>query len=210
MRIYHGGFYVFVSEQFLDGADVVAVLEEVRGEGVAEGVGGDLFVYVGKFGSLSNCFLGNGFIEMMTADEPCEGVGGTLGCGEDELPCPFFGCGAVFDFKSVGKDGVSVAFHEVFLVKGFYVLEHVFEFGYQTFGEDGEAVVVAFAAANDDTMVVEVEIFDTQAQAFHNAKPATVHDFCHDTSGSTHLADHFHRFGVCENGGESFGSGGIG
>ena len=57
MRIYHGGFDVFVSEEFLYGADVVAVLEEVGGEGVAEGVGGYRFVYFGKFGGSPNCFL---------------------------------------------------------------------------------------------------------------------------------------------------------
>ena len=37
----HGGFDVFVAEEFLDGADVVAALEEVGGEGVAEGVATD-------------------------------------------------------------------------------------------------------------------------------------------------------------------------
>ena len=34
----HCGFDIFVSEEFLDGADVVAALQEVGGEGVAEGV----------------------------------------------------------------------------------------------------------------------------------------------------------------------------
>jgi hypothetical protein len=29
----HGGFYVFVSEEFLNGADVVAILKEMGGEG---------------------------------------------------------------------------------------------------------------------------------------------------------------------------------
>ena len=33
----HGGFYILVSEQFLYGADVVSVLEEVGGEGVPKG-----------------------------------------------------------------------------------------------------------------------------------------------------------------------------
>lgn len=37
----HGGGDVAVAEELLDGADVVAALEEVGGEGVAEGVAGD-------------------------------------------------------------------------------------------------------------------------------------------------------------------------
>ena len=44
MGINHGGFDVFVAEEFLDGADVVAALEEVGGEGVAEGVGRNALV----------------------------------------------------------------------------------------------------------------------------------------------------------------------
>lgn len=45
MSVDHGGFDVFVPEEFLDGADVVASLEEVGGEAVAEGVGCDAFGY---------------------------------------------------------------------------------------------------------------------------------------------------------------------
>jgi hypothetical protein len=45
----HGGFDIFVTEEFLDGADVVAVLEEVGCKAVAEGVATDAFE-VGKKG----------------------------------------------------------------------------------------------------------------------------------------------------------------
>ena len=38
MGVDHRGFDIFVAEEFLDGADVVAALQEVGGEGVAEGV----------------------------------------------------------------------------------------------------------------------------------------------------------------------------
>lgn len=38
MRVDHGGADALVSEQFLDRADVVAIVEEVGGEGVSEGV----------------------------------------------------------------------------------------------------------------------------------------------------------------------------
>jgi hypothetical protein len=38
MGINHRGFDIFVAEEFLDGADVVAVLQEVSGKGVPKGV----------------------------------------------------------------------------------------------------------------------------------------------------------------------------
>ncbi len=67
-----------MSEEFLYGADVVAILEEVGCEGVAEGVGGDGLFVLGEFGGFSNGSLGNGFIEMVTADNVGTRVKGTL------------------------------------------------------------------------------------------------------------------------------------
>ena len=57
MGVDHGGFDVFVAEEFLDGSDVVAVLEEVGGEGMAEGVRADFFGDFGKFGGMFYRFL---------------------------------------------------------------------------------------------------------------------------------------------------------
>ena len=57
MGIDHGGLDIFVTEKFLDGADIVAVLEEVGGEGVAKGVRGNGFVNFGESGSLFDGFL---------------------------------------------------------------------------------------------------------------------------------------------------------
>ena len=37
MRINHCGFHVFVAQEFLNGPDVVARLQEVSGEGVSRG-----------------------------------------------------------------------------------------------------------------------------------------------------------------------------
>lgn len=57
MGVDHGGFDVFVSEEFLNRADVVSALEEVCGEGVAEGVGGDSFFELGDFCGAANFAL---------------------------------------------------------------------------------------------------------------------------------------------------------
>ena len=67
MGVDHGGCGVFVTQQFLNSSYVVAVLEEVGGEGVAEGVGCDAFVYLGKKGGRSNRFLKGSFMDMVAA-----------------------------------------------------------------------------------------------------------------------------------------------
>ena len=63
----HGGFYVFVSEEFLNGADVVVVLQEVGCEGMTKGVRGDVFVNFCKPRSLFDGFLYDGFMQVMAA-----------------------------------------------------------------------------------------------------------------------------------------------
>jgi hypothetical protein len=47
MGVNHGGFDIFMTEQFLDGADVVAVLEQVGGKTMAESVTTHGFVNFG-------------------------------------------------------------------------------------------------------------------------------------------------------------------
>jgi hypothetical protein len=57
MGVDHGGFDILVPKQLLDSADIVAILEEVGGEGMPEGVGGDKFIYLGEAGGLLDGFL---------------------------------------------------------------------------------------------------------------------------------------------------------
>ena len=49
MGVDHGGSDIGVSEQLLDGSDVVAVFDEMGGEGMAEGVAGAVFGDAGAF-----------------------------------------------------------------------------------------------------------------------------------------------------------------
>lgn len=58
-----------MAEQFLYGADVVAVFQEVRGETVAEGMAGDVFGNVGLLRGVPDGFLHCAFVEMVTADQ---------------------------------------------------------------------------------------------------------------------------------------------
>ena len=90
MGVDHGGFDVFMTEEFLDGADVVAVLEKVGFEGMAEGVAADAFGEVGGSGGLFECFLESAFVEMVALPGLGIGVLYAAGRGEDPLPNPLF------------------------------------------------------------------------------------------------------------------------
>lgn len=181
MSIDHGGFDVFVPEEFLDGADVVAVLEEVGGEGVAEGVGGDVFVDVGGVGGGADGFLEEAGVEVVAheffAFPPVPSfrgrvgtrVAGEVGGWEEVLPAGFAGGVGVFAGEGVGKVDFAKAVAEVGLVDAPDGLDLAFQFGDEGGGEDGGAVVFAFSVADDDGVVAEVYVFDAEAEAFHEA-----------------------------------------
>ena len=56
MGVDHGGLDILVPEQFLDGADVVAILEKMGGEGMAEGVRGDVFSMLAALAAARTAF----------------------------------------------------------------------------------------------------------------------------------------------------------
>src|SRR5512136_578475 len=57
MGVDHGGFDILVTEQFLDGTDVVTILEKLGGEGMAEGMRGNGFVQASGQRSLTDSLL---------------------------------------------------------------------------------------------------------------------------------------------------------
>lgn len=71
----HRGFDVGVAKQFLDGADVIAVLQQVGGKAVAKGMWADGFGDGGEFGRFVNRFLHTVFVQMVAALRPAAPAG---------------------------------------------------------------------------------------------------------------------------------------
>ena len=82
------GLYILVSEQFLHGADVVAVLDEVGRETVAEGVAADRFGQVDGSCRLLYGPMQVGVIPVMSPDGAAAGVFRAVIGRKDELPAP--------------------------------------------------------------------------------------------------------------------------
>lgn len=142
MGVNHGSAHVFVAEEFLDGTDVPSttlrvnstVLEEMGGEGVAEGVGGDAFAKARFLNGLFDGALEGGWVEVMAeealppgpfAKHPLgaprgrgkSGVAGELRCGEEVLPDEFAGGVGVFGCQGVWQVDFAEAGGEVFFVE---------------------------------------------------------------------------------------------
>ena len=88
MRIHHGGFHIFVPEEFLDRPDVVALLQQMRGKTVSEGMATDAFVEPHRTPCLTHSLLQSTLARMMAADDPCPWVFRQTVGGKDILPDP--------------------------------------------------------------------------------------------------------------------------
>ena len=64
----HGRLDVFVTQQFLDGAEVVVIFQQVRGKGVAEGMGRDPFGDASLPGSFLDGFLHSILVAVMATN----------------------------------------------------------------------------------------------------------------------------------------------
>ena len=91
------------------------------GEGVAESVGGNVFIDVGAAGGFLDRFLYNRFVDMMTADNACAFVCGYFRRRKKILPYPVFICVFIFTFQGIRQVYRTVTIGEIFFVKGFYV-----------------------------------------------------------------------------------------
>lgn len=86
MGIDHGGGDVGVAEQLLHGADVVAVLEQVGGEGMAERMAASPFEDIGGADGVVHFALDVRFVVMVAHHPPGAGIFGDAGGGKEELP----------------------------------------------------------------------------------------------------------------------------
>ncbi len=105
-----------MTEEFLDGADVVAGFEQVGGEGVAEGVGTDGFDDPGGFGSGAHGLLHGTFVEVVAAQEAAAGIFGYPVGREDILPPPLRAGVGVFARQRVGEIDAAGAACQIFHV----------------------------------------------------------------------------------------------
>ena len=94
--VYHGGLDVLVPKEFLDGPDIIAILQQVGGETVSEGVTTDGFIDASQFDSPPDGLLHAAFREVMAAHDAGAGICGVAFGGENVLPAPFCARSGIF------------------------------------------------------------------------------------------------------------------
>lgn len=173
---------------------------------MAEGVAGDVFVDTGQACGLSDGLLEGAGVNVMTAGDAAAGVAGDSVGREDILPDPFLVGVGVFDIEGIRKIDCAVAIVQILPVDQPDPLEVFLEGLDEGIGENGDAVLCAFSVADEDDMLVEVEVLHAEADAFHEAEAGAVEEFGHQLVGAGEAGDDAEDLFVGEDGGEALGA----
>ncbi len=184
----HGGLHVAMAEELLHGADIVAVLEQMGGEGVAEGVTGDALGEAGQSGGLADGALEPGGAEVVPSDAARTGIGRQVSGGEGELPDPIAAGGGELSIERIREEDETLAGLHIALVEALNVMQVVEQIGGEDVRQHTDPIARALALADDDLMLGEVEILDPQAEAFHQSESAAVEQACHELVGAGEAA----------------------
>ncbi len=125
--------------------------------------------------------------------------------GKDVLPAPFFVRVRVFARQGKGQIDGPVAFFQVTLMKLFDARQVGLERLAQLVREYSNPVFHSFPFAHDNLALIEIQVFDAQADTFHQAQAAAVEEFGHQLRVAGHLPQHGLYFGLAEDDGEMFG-----
>ncbi len=116
MGVNHRGAHIPVPKQFLNRPDVIAVFQQMRGEGMTESMAACGFRDASLQDRLLYRALQNGFVEVVPALLSCAPVGIMACRWKDPLPRPRFACIRVFALKSIGQGNTTKPFLEIFIV----------------------------------------------------------------------------------------------
>jgi hypothetical protein len=157
-----------VAEKLLHGADVVASLQKMRGEGMAEGMRGHPLADAGIDRSGGHGSLNYGFMEMMAAFLPFF-VAPTARGGEDPLPTPVPRSIGKLSRDGVGQPDSVPSRGQVFLMNESRVDDLFVPFVGDGSRQDGRPVVLSLRIANDPLASLGIDVFPPQHEAFPDA-----------------------------------------
>ena len=171
-----GGFHVAVAEEFLDGADIVAVFDEVGREGVAKGVAAYPFGDAGFEDGLVDGALEDRFVHMVAALGAGLGVAPAALLREHPLPGPFGSAVGVFKEEGFGEGNPAESVGEIAVMDLLDGPEMFAERRLEGFGEHRRSILRAFSAADHDLVTIEIDVLNAEVQAFTEAETGAVHE----------------------------------
>jgi hypothetical protein len=141
---------------------------------MTEGVTGDTFANICFLGGFFDGSLKSGGVDVVPAQFSGARIGYAFGGGEEILPGKFARGSGVFGREGVGQVYFSAAGFQVFVMQEADSFDLALEARGYGIGQQGDAVFFAFAVPDCDGFVFEVEVFEAQTDAFHEAQSAAI------------------------------------
>ena len=116
MGVDHGGGKIGVAEQLLNGADVGAALEQVRGEGMAKGVGADGLRQTGTTNRHLDGLVDDTGVNVMATGDASTRVHGEIPGRKDILPAPLPGSIRILPSQRMGQVDLAMPLRQVLLM----------------------------------------------------------------------------------------------
>ena len=143
----HRGPHVLVPEQLLHGSDIIAGVQQMGGEAVAQGAAAHGFGDTYGLGGLADGFLWPALAQMMAAGDAGTRVDSEIAGGKEILPAPGAG---IFIFQRRGEIDGAVAPFKVSSMDGLDVAEMLPEGPDEGGGEHRDVIDRAFTGAHGD------------------------------------------------------------
>ena len=174
MRVDHRGADIGVAQQFLHSTDVVAGLQQVGGETVAQGVRRSGLLDAGIAQGAAKGALEITFQQMMPAHQARARIRGQFGLREHPMPGPGLGRTAVLALQRVRQVHAGHALGAVQLPLRLDVSQVGVQRGLQRGGQHHHPVLGALAFSHNDRALAELDVLHAQAQAFEQAHASAV------------------------------------
>ena len=146
-----------MAEQLLYGADILTGLEEMGREAMAEGVATGGLEDAGVTDGAADGALQGALRGVVPADDAGSGVGGPSSGREEVLPAELtVGLGVLLR-QGMGEEDAAMAVIEVLLMEDADVIDLATQGVFQGPGQQGGAILLPLAVADDDVPLAEVE-----------------------------------------------------
>ena len=190
MGVDHGRLDVFVAEQLLDGADVVAGHQQVGREAVAEGVAADLLCDACRTSSRIHGLADYRLVEMVASLDPRAWIDASAAGRKNVLPLPVAVGVRVLALEGVRQINAAESFLEVLFVQGPDFDQVVLQPVACGVREHGHPIASPLGIADRDVAEVEVDVLDAKPQTLEDAHAGAVEQQDHELNCALEMREH--------------------
>ena len=176
VEVDHGGGDIGVTKEVLNGPDVGSGFEQMRGKRMSEGMAGDAFVEIGLAHGLAE-LAGHGVVvEVVFCEFAGSGVSAQSSGWKQPVPRPLAGGVGKFTEERFRDVHIRGAGGEILIEALAECGEVILEAAFDGPRQWDDAVFAAFAIMDGDGALAEIEVFDAEFHAFHEAHAGAIHE----------------------------------